>query len=104
MKDTVLKDYIQRLKPHRAPVSRLEVEDSGNYVISCGIDARVVVSGLGTSEMNFVSPNFPLFSTRDPFPGPEHTGNAKSHWYFPEFFEKYVPATFCHRGEESNLL
>ncbi|KAE9414964.1 hypothetical protein Angca_003599, partial [Angiostrongylus cantonensis] len=42
------------IRPHRSAVTRLAVDESGNYVMSCANDCRVTISGIGSSTLNYV--------------------------------------------------
>ncbi|CAJ0577283.1 unnamed protein product, partial [Mesorhabditis spiculigera] len=39
-------------KPHRSPIGRICIDETGSYIASCAGDARVVVHGIGTTEYN----------------------------------------------------
>ncbi|VDM57001.1 unnamed protein product [Angiostrongylus costaricensis] len=41
-------------RPHRSAVTRLAVDELGNYVMSCANDCRVTISGIGSSNLNYV--------------------------------------------------
>ncbi|CAD6185573.1 unnamed protein product [Caenorhabditis auriculariae] len=45
-------DNVPVFRPHRCAVSRLSVEATGSYILSCANDCRVVVTGIGTDELN----------------------------------------------------
>ncbi|CAB3400575.1 unnamed protein product [Caenorhabditis bovis] len=39
------------MKPHRCPVSKLKIDKTGSYIISCANDGKVVISGIGSSGL-----------------------------------------------------
>ncbi|ETN86670.1 hypothetical protein NECAME_16201 [Necator americanus] len=47
-------EHIPVLRPHRSAVTKLSIDEQGNYVMSCGNDGRVAVSGIGCDNLNHV--------------------------------------------------
>ncbi|KAK6027746.1 hypothetical protein OSTOST_06220 [Ostertagia ostertagi] len=43
---------LQVMRPHRSAVTRLAIDEPGNYVMSCANDGRVVISGIGCNNLN----------------------------------------------------
>ncbi|VDN19849.1 unnamed protein product [Cylicostephanus goldi] len=46
--------HLPMTRPHRSAVIKLSMDSDGNYVMSCGSDGRVVISGLGCDNLNYV--------------------------------------------------
>ncbi|KAK5982844.1 hypothetical protein GCK32_010317 [Trichostrongylus colubriformis] len=42
------------MRPHRSAVTRLVIDEPGNYVMSCANDGRVAISGIGCNNLNHV--------------------------------------------------
>ncbi|EYC37437.1 hypothetical protein Y032_0791g2368, partial [Ancylostoma ceylanicum] len=42
------------IRPHRSAVTKLAIDGPGNYIMSCGNDGRVAISGVGCDELNHV--------------------------------------------------
>ncbi|EPB66698.1 hypothetical protein ANCCEY_14213 [Ancylostoma ceylanicum] len=40
------------IRPHRSAVTKLAIDGPGNYIMSCGNDGRVAISGVGCDELN----------------------------------------------------
>ncbi|KAL6724021.1 hypothetical protein Aduo_018959 [Ancylostoma duodenale] len=46
--------HVPVFRPHRSAVTKLAIDGPGNYIMSCGNDGRVAISGVGCDELNHV--------------------------------------------------
>ncbi|KAJ1359668.1 hypothetical protein KIN20_018451 [Parelaphostrongylus tenuis] len=99
------------IRPHRSAVTRLAIEESGNYVMSCANDCRVAVSGIGSTTLNYVlnlsiMPRSiainPFFSRSTSVPM-FVVGERNLILYEKKFF-KYKEFTIFRGGEEDGFI
>ncbi|KAK6039830.1 hypothetical protein COOONC_22665 [Cooperia oncophora] len=91
------------MRPHRSAVTRLAIDEPGNYVISCANDGRVAISGIGCNNLNHVvtlsvmprsiaiSPSFSLSTSTPMFA----IGERNFVLYEKKFFQNYKELVSC---------
>ncbi|KJH48985.1 hypothetical protein DICVIV_04884 [Dictyocaulus viviparus] len=103
--------HVPVTRPHRSAVTKLAIDDSGNYVMSCANDCRVAISGIGSNILNHIlnlsvmprsiaiSPSFSRSTSVPMFV----VGERNMVFYEKKFF-KYKEFTIFRGAEEDGFI
>ncbi|VDP02744.1 unnamed protein product [Heligmosomoides polygyrus] len=99
------------MRPHRSAVTKLAIDEAGNYVMSCANDGKVVISGIGCNQLNHVvvlsvmprsiaiNPSFSMQSSTPMFV----IGERNLVLYEKKFFN-YKEQTIFRGGEKDGFI
>ncbi|VDO27309.1 unnamed protein product [Haemonchus placei] len=99
------------MRPHRSAVTRLAIDEPGNYVMSCANDGRVAISGIGCNNLNHVvnlsvMPRSiainPFFSL--PTSTPMFAIGERNFIFYEKKFFNYKEQTIFRGGEQDGFI